>query len=112
MLQELHPPLQHHLAAAYVAKSCFDWDDSLKSQKFKAIWIIILFSGVIVSMVELNPIEIIKFAQFSNSLLLPIIAIILLWLINNKSIINKRYRYKFQNILGFIIVIFINNPWS
>ena len=93
------------LAAAYVAKSCFDWDDSLKSQKFRAIWIIILFSGVIVSMVELNPIEIIKFAQFSNSLLLPIIAIILLWLINNKSIISKRYRYKFQNILGSIIVI-------
>ena len=93
------------LAAAYVAKSCFGWDDSLKSQKFRAIWIIILFSGVIVSMVELNPIEIIKFAQFSNSLLLPIIAIILLWLINNKSIISKRYRYKFQNILGSIIVI-------
>ena len=56
-------------------------------------------------MVELNPIEIIKFAQFSNSLLLPIIAIILLWLINNKSIISSRYRYKFQNILGFMIVI-------
>ena len=93
------------LAAAYVAKSCFDWDDSLKSQKFRAIWIIILFIGVIVSMVELNPIEIIKFAQFSNSLLLPIIAIILLWLINNKTIISSRYRYKFQNILGSIIVI-------
>ena len=93
------------LAAAYVAKSCFGWDDSLKSQKFRAIWIIILFIGVTVSMIELNPIEIIKFAQFSNSLLLPIIAIILLWLINNKSIISKRYRYKFQNILGSIIVI-------
>ena len=93
------------LAAAYVAKSCFDWNDSLKSQKFRAIWIIILSSGVIASMVELNPIEIIKFAQFSNSLLLPIIAIILLWLINNKSIISQRYRYKFQNILGSIIVI-------
>ena len=93
------------LAAAYVAKSCFGWDDSLKSQKFRAIWIIILFIGVTVSMVELNPIEIIKFAQFSNSLLLPIIAIILLWLINNKSIISSRYRYKFQNTLGSIIVI-------
>ena len=93
------------LAAAYVAKSCFDWDDSLKSQKFRAIWIIILFSGVIVSMIDLNPIEIIKFAQFSNSLLLPIIAIILLWLINNKSIISQRYRYKFQNILGSVIFI-------
>tara|TARA_B100000575_G_scaffold201924_1_gene163650 strand:+ start:19972 stop:21162 length:1191 start_codon:yes stop_codon:yes gene_type:complete len=93
------------LAAAYVAKSCFGWDDSLKSSKFRAIWITILFVGTIVSMVKINPIEIIKFAQFSNSLLLPIISIILLWLVNNKSIISNKYNYKFQNIFGFIIVI-------
>jgi len=93
------------LAAAYVAKSCFGWQDSLKSKKFRAIWIIILIIGVIVSMVKINPIEIIKFAQFSNSLLLPIIAIILLWLINNKNIISNKYSYRYQNVFGFIIVI-------
>ena len=93
------------LAAAYVAKSCFGWDDSLKSQKFRAIWIIILVIGVIVSMIKINPIEIIKFAQFSNSLLLPIIAIIILWLINNNNIISSKYCYKFQNYLGSMIVI-------
>ena len=93
------------LAAAYVAKSCFGWQDSLKSRKFRAIWIIILIIGVLVSIVKINPIEIIKFAQFSNSLLLPIIAIILLWLINNKNIINNKYSYRYQNIFGFLIVI-------
>ena len=93
------------LAAAYVAKSCFGWEDSLKSGKFRAIWIIILIIGVLVSMVKINPIEIIKFAQFSNSLLLPIIAIILLWIINNKNIISNKYSYRYQNILGFFIVI-------
>ena len=93
------------LAAAYVAKSCFGWQDSLKSRKFRAIWIIILITGVLVSMVKINPIEIIKFAQFSNSLLLPIIAIILLWLINNKNIISNEYSYRYQNIIGFLIVI-------
>ncbi len=93
------------LAAAYVAKSCFGWQDSLKSRKFRAIWIIILIIGVLVSMVRMNPIEIIKFAQFSNSLLLPIIAIILLWLINNKNIISDKYSYRYQNILGLLIVI-------
>ena len=93
------------LAAAYVAKSCFGWQDSLKSRKFRAIWIIILIIGVLVSMVKINPIEIIKFAQFSNSLLLPIIAVILLWLINNKNIINNEYSYRYQNIFGFLIVI-------
>ena len=93
------------LAAAYVAKSCFGWQDSLKSRKFRAIWIIILIIGVLVSMVKINPIEIIKFAQFSNSLLLTIIAIILLWLINNKNIISNEYSYRYQNIFGFLIVI-------
>ena len=93
------------LAAAYVAKSCFGWQESLKSRKFRAIWIIILITGVLVSMVKINPIEIIKFAQFSNSLLLPIIAIILLWLINDKNIISNKYSYRYQNIFGFLIVI-------
>ena len=93
------------LAAAYVAKSCFGWNNSLKSKRFRLVWIFILITGVFVSMIKINPIEIIKFAQFSNSLLLPIIAIILLWLINNKNIISSKFNYKYQNIFGFLIVI-------
>lgn len=93
------------LAAAYVAKSCFGWNDTLKSVKFRLVWIFVLFFGVIVSLLDLNPIEIIKFAQFSNSLLLPIIAIILLWLVNKSVLIKNKYSYKFQNILGLFIII-------
>ena len=93
------------LAAAYVAKSCFGWNNSLKSKQFRLVWIFILITGVFVSMIKINPIEIIKFAQFSNSLLLPIIAIILLWLINDKNIISSKFNYKYQNIFGFLIVI-------
>tara|TARA_Y200000002_G_scaffold89005_1_gene71422 strand:- start:707 stop:1897 length:1191 start_codon:yes stop_codon:yes gene_type:complete len=93
------------LAAAYVAKSCFGWNNSLKSNRFRFVWFFILITGVIVSMIEINPIEIIKFAQFSNSLLLPIIAIVLLWLINDENIIKKKFNYKYQNIFGFFIII-------
>ena len=93
------------LAAAYVAKSCFGWNDSLKSRRFRLVWFFILLTGVLISMININPIEIIKFAQFSNSLLLPIIAIILLWLINNKNIISSEYNYTYQNVLGVFIVI-------
>jgi manganese transport protein len=93
------------LAAAYVAKSCFGWNDTLKSFKFRLVWIFVLLFGVIVSLLDLNPIEIIKFAQFSNSLLLPIIAIILLWLVNKSEIIENKFSYKFQNVLGLTIII-------
>jgi len=93
------------LAAAYVAKSCFGWKGSLKSLNFRLLWFSILLIGVVVSLLKLNPIEVIKFAQFSNSLLLPIIAILLFWLINNKSILKNRYSYKLQNILVTVIIL-------
>ena len=93
------------LAAAYVAKSCFGWKGSLKSLNFRLVWFFILLIGVVVSLLKLNPIEVIKFAQFSNSLLLPIIAILLFWLINNKSVLQNSYSYKLQNILVTIIIL-------
>ena len=93
------------LAAAYVAKSCFGWGGSLKSLNFRIVWFFVLFIGVIVSLLKLNPIEVIKFAQFSNSLLLPIIAILLFWLINNKAIFKNSYSYKLQNILVTVIIL-------
>lgn len=77
----------------------------MKTYKFRLVWMSVLIFGVVISMIQLNPIEIIKFAQFSNSLLLPIIAIILLWLVNNNSIIGKEYAYRYQNIFGIIIIM-------
>ena len=93
------------LAAAYVAKSCFGWSGSLKSLNFRIVWFFVLLIGVIVSLLKLNPIEVIKFAQFSNSLLLPIVAILLFWLINNKTIFKNSYSYKLQNILVIVIIL-------
>ena len=77
----------------------------MKTYKFRLVWMGVLIFGVVISMIQLNPIEIIKFAQFSNSLLLPIIAIILLWLVNNNNIIGKEYGYRYQNIFGIIIIM-------
>ena len=93
------------LAAAYVAKSCFGWSGSLKNLNFRIVWFFVLLIGVIVSLLKLNPIEVIKFAQFSNSLLLPIVAILLFWLINNKTIFKNSYSYKLQNILVIVIIL-------
>jgi manganese transport protein len=93
------------LAAAYVARGCFGWEDSIKSSKFKAVWIAILLIGVVFSSVGFKSIEVIKFAQFANGLLLPIVAIFLLWIVNKKSVLGNYRNSKLQNILGVIIVI-------
>ncbi len=93
------------LAAAYVAKGCFGWEGNLKSEKFRMAWIFVLLIGIIFSSIGFQPIEIIKFAQISNGLLLPIIAVFLLWAVNKKSILGKYKNSNFQNILGFLILI-------
>ena len=93
------------LAAAYVAQECFNWEYDLKSRKFRSICIVILVLGVIFSSTGFKPIEVIKFAQVANGILLPIIAGFLLWVMNRSSVLGKYRNTKFQNILGLIIVL-------
>ncbi|MEO1032845.1 MAG: Nramp family divalent metal transporter [Bacteroidota bacterium] len=93
------------LAAAFVASGCLGWDSHLKSLKFRAVWIFILILGVVFSTVGFKSIEIIKFAQVANGLLLPIIAGFLLWVMNKASVLGHYKNSKTQNVLGLLIVL-------
>lgn len=90
------------LAAAYVANGCLGWKAGLKSKKFRIVWMIVLFLGVFFSSIGIKPIEIIKFAQIANGMLLPVIAGILLWIMNKKSVLGNYVNSRTQNIFGFI----------
>ena len=92
------------MAAAFVAKGCFGWKGNLKSWNFRIVWMAILLIGVSVSMTSFKPIEVIQFAQIANGLLLPIIAVFLLWIVNKSSIMGDYVNSKIQNVLGFIIL--------
>lgn len=92
------------LAAAYVAKGCLGWSGGLKSKKFRFVWIAILCLGVLFSSIGIKPIEIIKFAQVANGMLLPIIAGVLLWIVNKKSVLGIYINTKTQNVLGILIL--------
>ena len=87
------------LAAAYVARGCFGWESDLKSKQFRAVWFLILLLGVVFSSLGLKPIEITKFAQVANGVLLPVVAGILLWMVNKKVVLGNYLNSKFQNIL-------------
>jgi len=93
------------LAAAYVARGCFGWKSDLRSKKFRGVWMIILILGVVFSSLGFKPIEIIKFAQVANGLLLPIIAGFLLWIVNRSSVMGTYRNTKFQNVIGVLILL-------
>jgi NRAMP (natural resistance-associated macrophage protein)-like metal ion transporter len=92
------------LAAAYVAKGCLGWQGNLKSKSFRIVWMVVLFLGVFFSSIGIKPIEIIKFAQVANGMLLPLIAGILLWIMNKKNVLGSLVNTKTQNILGLLIL--------
>ncbi len=93
------------LAAAYVTSGCLGWESNLKASKFKAVWITILVLGVVFSSIGFKSIEIIKFAQVANGLLLPIIAGFLLWVMNKASVLGTYKNSKLQNIVGLLILV-------
>jgi len=92
------------LAAAYVANSCFGWKVGLKHMKFKMVWMLILGIGVIFMSLGIKPIEVIKFAQIANGILLPAIAVFLLWVVNRTTVMGKYKNTLLQNAFGFLII--------
>ena len=93
------------LAAAYVVRGCFGWEAGLKSRKFRMVWIFVLLLGVIFSSAGFKSIEIIKFAQVANGLLLPIIAGFLLWVVNKSNVLEEHRNTKLQNLFGILILM-------
>ena len=95
------------LAAAYVVKGCLGWENDLKSNSFRMVWILVLIAGVVFSSVGFKPITIIKFAQITNGIVLPLIAGYLIWLANKKSLLGKFTNSKLQNVLSIIIWLIV-----
>lgn len=93
------------LAAAYVASGCLGWTTHLKSMKFRSVWMFILILGVIISISGFKPIQIIKFAQVANGLLLPVITVLLLWIMNREALLGTHKNSMVNNILGGFVVL-------
>ncbi len=93
------------LAAAYVANSCFGWKAGLTDLRFRAVWMLILGLGIFFLTFDIKPIEIIQFAQVANGILLPVIAIFLLWVVNRITVMGIYRNTKFQNIVGVLIIV-------
>jgi len=91
------------LAAAYAVRGIFGWEKNMKSKKFRAVWMTILLLGVALASLGIKPIEIIKFAQVANGILLPVICGFLLWVMNRRKVLGAYANNRFQNILGLLI---------
>jgi len=92
------------LAAAFALSGILNLNKDLKSNSFKGIWLSILLIGVIVSCLGYKPVSIIWFAQVANGILLPLVALFLLWIMNTETLGIYR-NSKIQNLLAASVVL-------
>lgn len=92
------------LAAAYCARGIFAWSKDPKDKRFVSIWLLILMLGIVFSSLGFKPILIIKIAQIANGILLPIIAVFLLYIMNQKKVLGDYVNSTWRNIIGIIII--------
>ncbi len=93
------------LAAAYATSGIMGWSRNLRDRKFRMVWLVILLTGTIFSTIGLNPVRAILFAQVANGILLPVIAVFLLRVMNNRKLLGDYANGRIANIAGFLVVL-------
>ena len=93
------------LAAAFASSGILGWGEDMKKKRFMAIWgIVLIFGLVAVCTLGASPTEIILFAQAANAFLLPITAILLMIVCNDKKYMDGHGNGLVINILGVIVL--------
>ncbi|WP_404400348.1 Nramp family divalent metal transporter [Idiomarina seosinensis] len=92
------------LASAYAVSGILGWSKQLDSRSFRAIWLSILFIGVVISSLGLEPVSVIWLAQVANGILLPIMVGFLWWLCNKPALGNYK-NTGWQNMMAAVLMV-------
>jgi Mn2+/Fe2+ NRAMP family transporter len=94
-------------AAAFASSGILGWEEGHQSGKFRAIWMGVIGTGLVVSLFDFNPLAIIVFAQVANGLILPIASLFLLIVLNNRQRMRDLANTPFQNIIGGLVILLV-----
>ncbi len=92
------------LAAAYAVCGAFGWSTELKGWQFRLVWLTVMVFGAGFAIVESTPITAILVAQAANGLILPFIAIALVWVMNSDRLGEHRNSI-YDNLMGSLVIL-------
>ena len=93
------------LAASIAVTEALGWKNDPSSIRFKLVWIIILLIGVLFAYFGTKPLQAILFAQATNALLLPFLALFLFYVVNNSRLMGSHKNTITINIIALIIIM-------
>ncbi len=92
------------LAASYATAGVLGWPIDLRSQKFRAVWLVVVLLGTHAAAIGEKPVSAILFAQAANGFILPVIAVFLLMVMNRRALLGDHVNGVAANVLGVIVV--------
>ena len=95
------------LAAAYAVCGALNKPTDLTSVWFRAVWGIVLVAGVVATLTGTKPLYAILFAQAANGILLPVVALLLLYMMNTHPQLGALRNRLTANVLGAGVVLLI-----
>lgn len=95
------------LAGAWATTGALGWDSDMQSTRFRAVWGTILTVGVLSVLLGGSPVQIIVFAQVVNGILLPIVAIFLIYAMNQKDLLGAYTNGSVANALGVLVTFIV-----
>ncbi|UCE40049.1 MAG: Nramp family divalent metal transporter [Candidatus Aminicenantes bacterium] len=95
-------------AAAFASSGILGWEEGHNSGKFRATWIGVIGTGLVVSLFDFNPLAIIVFAQVANGLVLPVASLFLLIVLNNRQRMRDLANTPVQNIIGGLVILLVS----
>jgi len=95
------------LAGAWATTGALGWNSDMKSSRFRAVWGTILGVGVLSVVLGGSPVQIIVFAQVVNGILLPIVAVFLIYAMNQDDLLGEYTNGPVANVLGAIVTLIV-----
>jgi NRAMP (natural resistance-associated macrophage protein)-like metal ion transporter len=92
------------LAAAYAVTEIVQLPPEMKNRVFRWTWQSVIIAGVLFASLSLKPLQLILLAQIANGALLPVIALFILWVSNDKTLLREHSNNRIQNLLGCAVV--------
>jgi NRAMP (natural resistance-associated macrophage protein)-like metal ion transporter len=92
------------LAAAYAVSGALGWPADLKDRRFRLVWMLVLGCGMLAASLGTRPISAILFAQAANGFLLPVVAIYLLYVMNQRDLLGGFCNRWASNVVGIAVV--------
>lgn len=93
------------LATGFAAAELFGFESDPSAPAFRMVAGAVLLIGALVAITGTRPVEIILFAQIANGVLLPVIAVFLLYAANNRRLLGEHANGHLANLGGVLVTL-------